>query len=200
MVSIEYRIEKHIKSKSRGVIMFPDDFSIFGTSESVRKSLQRLVEKNIIRRIAKGIYVRPKISKYIGEVLPTVEDIAIAISRRDRIKIIPTGITALHSLGLSTQVPLKLVYLTDGAPREIKIGKRSIKLKKTTPKNLLVKGKISGLVIQALKEIGKEKLNQTDENKIYNLLKNEDPKDLEHDIQIAPNWIRIILQRNLDHE
>ena len=200
MKNTELQIEKYIKSKARGIILFPDDFMHFGTSVAIRKALQRLVEKNKVRRIAKGIYVRPKISKYLGEVLPTIEDIAKAIARRDRIKIIPTGTSALHTLGLSTQMPMKLVYLTDGAPREINIGNRSLKLKKTTPKNLLAKGKISGLVIQALKEIGKENLRQSDKKKIFDLLMKENPKNIAHDMQLAPYWIRIIMQRNLDHD
>ena len=134
MESVEFQIEKKIKAKSKGTLFFPDDFSQFGSSESIRKALQRLEEKVVIRRIAQGIYTRPIISKYIGEVLPSAEEVAKGIAKRDRIRIVPTGVYALNALGLSTQVPMKLVFLTDGAPREIKIGNRSIKFKKTTPK------------------------------------------------------------------
>jgi hypothetical protein len=101
-------------------------------------------------------------------------------------------------LGLSTQLPLKLVFLTDGAARTILVGKRTIKLKKTTPKNLLAKGKISALVIQALREIGQDKATDTELNKIIKLLKEEDPKLLKHDIALASEWIRKIMKQAID--
>lgn len=197
MSSIEDRIEKSIKSKQRGVLLFADDFIEYGSSDAIRQALVRLVSKEVIKRVAQGIYVRPTISKYIGEVLPTAEDVAQGIAKRDKIKIVPTGTHALNKLGLSTQIPLKLVYLTDGAPREIQIGKRTIKLKKTTPKNLLAKGKTSSLVIQALREVGQNGVTEEFERKIIELLKKEERKDLEHDIPLAPVWIRKIMQKAL---
>lgn len=107
-------------------------------------------------------------------------------------------IYALNALGLSTQVPLKLVYLTDGAPRWIiKVGKRTIKFKKTTPKNLLAKGEISCLAIQALREIGIDKITIDEEKKIIELLEGEDRSNLLHDIQLAPVWIKKIMQKAL---
>ena len=85
--------------------------------------------------------------------------------------------------------------LTDGSPRVIKVGKRTIKFKKTTPKNLLAKGKISRLVIQALKEIGNGKVTEEEEQKIVALLRKEDEKDLKHDIALAPVWIQKIMKK-----
>ena len=129
MQSVEYKIEKAIKSKPKGSILLPEDFNDKGSSESVRKALQSLKEKGLIKSVAHGIYIRPVIDKYIGEVLPTAEEVAKTIAKRDKSKIVPTGAYALHALGLSTQIPLKLVFLTDGAPRTISVGKRTIKLK-----------------------------------------------------------------------
>jgi len=88
--------------------------------------------------------------------------------------------------------------LTDGSPRVIKVGKRTIKFKKTTPKNLLAKGKISRLVIQALKEIGNGKVTEEEEQKIVALLRKEDEKDLKHDIALAPVWIQKIMKKALN--
>ena len=107
--------------------------------------MDRLENKQVIIRVAQGIYVRPKISKLLGPLVPSAEEVAEAIAKRDRIRTLPTGSYALNALGLSTQVPMNIVLLTDGSPREIKVGKRKIKFKKTTPKNLLAKGKISRL-------------------------------------------------------
>jgi hypothetical protein len=129
--------------------------------------------------------------------IPSAEEVAEAIAKRDKIRTVPTGSYALNALGLSTQVPMNIVLLTDGSPREIKVGKRKIKFKKTTPKNLMAKGKISRLVIQAIKEIGIGKLNEAEEKKILDLLLKENEKDLRHDIALAPVWIQKIMKKAL---
>lgn len=200
MSNTERNIEKYIKSITRGFLLFPDDFGEFGTSDAVRKAIQRLREKGILKQVAHGIYVRPKISELIGELMPTAEEVAWGIAKRDKIKLVPTGTYALNALGLSTQVPLKLVFLTDGAARTIKVGKRTIKLKRTTPKNLLAKGKISALVIQALREIGKDKATGSELKKIIALLKKEEEKKLMHDISLAPAWIKEIMKQAIEKQ
>jgi hypothetical protein len=196
-MSIEEKILKRIKTIPRGELFLPSDFSDLGSSEAVRLSLFRLEKEETITRVAQGIYVQPKESRLIGPLTPSAEDVAEAIAKRDRIRTVPTGSYALNALGLSTQVPMNIVLLTDGSPREIKVGKRTIKFKKTTPKNLLAKGKISRLVIQALKEIGNGRVNTDEEKKILALLKKEDKKDLSHDIILAPVWIQKIMKRAL---
>jgi ribosomal protein S19E (S16A) len=170
MASIEDKILQRIKALPKGELVLPADFSELGSSEAVRISLFRLEKEGVISRVAQGIYVRPKESSLIGKLVPTAEVVAEAIAKRDRIRTVPTGSYALNALGLSTQVPMNIVLLTDGSPREIKVGKRKIKFKKTTPKNLLAKGKISQLVIQALKEIGNGKVREDEEKKIIDLL------------------------------
>lgn len=200
MNSIEKQIEKSIKSKPIGSLVMPGDYLSFGSSDAIRKALDRLQNKQVIVRVAQGIYVRPKISKLIGPLVTTAEEVAEAIAKRDRIRTVPTGSYALNALGLSTQVPMNIVLLTDGSPREIKVGKRKIKFKKTTPKNLLAKGKISRLVIQALKEIGNGKVKEEEEKKIIALLKKEDVKDLKHDIALAPVWIQKIMKKALNDD
>lgn len=196
-MSIEERILKRIDALPMGELLLPADFSDLGSSEAVRLSLFRLEKQGVISRVSQGIYVRPKESSLIGKLLPTAEEVAEAIAKRDRIRTVPTGSYALNALGLSTQVPMNIVLLTDGSPREIRVGKRKIKFKKTTPKNLLVKGKISRLVIQALKEIGHGKVTEVEEKKIVDLLRKEDEKDLRHDIALAPVWIQKIMKKAL---
>jgi hypothetical protein len=197
MKSIEKQIEKSITTKRKGTLFLPDDFLSYGSSEAIRKALGRLEDKKIIIRVSQGIYVQPKISKLIGPLTPSAEEVAEAIAKRDKIRTIPTGSYALNALGLSSQVPMKIVLLTDGSPREIKVGKRSIKFKRTTPKNLMAKGKISRLVIQALKEIGIGKIRMEEEHKILELLKKENVKDLKHDIALAPVWIQKLMKKAL---
>jgi len=195
MQSIENKVYEKILKLKRGTLLFPDDFHALGSSEAIRLALHRLEKEKVIIRVAQGIYVRPIISQYIGEVVPSAEEVAKGIVKRDRIRIVPTGVYALNALGLSTQVPMKLVFLTDGAARIIRIGKRTIKFKKTTPKNLLAKGEISSLVIQALREIGINRITEEEEKKIIGLLKKENYKDLLQDIKLAPVWIQKIMQK-----
>ncbi len=200
MKSTAELIEKRIKSKAKGTILFPTDFTDLGTSEAIRLHLFRLEKEGLIKRISQGIYVRPRESKLLGTLTPSAEEVANSIAKRDRIRCIPTGSYALHALGLSTQVPMKIVLLTDGSSRVIHIGNRTITFKKTTPKFLLAKGKISGLVIQAVKEIGKDNMSPEEEQRILYLLKKESSKNLAHDITLAPVWIQKIMQKAQTHE
>lgn len=195
MTSVEDKILQHIEAFPKGELFLPSDFSELGSSEAVRLSLFRLEKEGVITRVAQGIYVRPRESSLIGKLTPTAEEVAEAIAKRDKIRTTPTGSYALNALGLSTQVPMNIVLLTDGSPREIKVGKRKIKFKKTTPKNLMAKGKISRLVIQALKEIGNGKVTAVEEQKILDVLKKENEKDLKHDIALAPVWIQKIMRK-----
>ncbi|MCX6317283.1 MAG: DUF6088 family protein [Bacteroidetes bacterium] len=189
---------KRIESLPQGDLLLPADFRDLGSSEAVRLSLFRLEKQGVISRVAQGIYVRPKESSLLGKLMPTAEEVAEAIARRDRIRTVPTGSYALNALGLSTQVPTKIVLLTDGSPRVIKVGKRTINFKKTTPKNLLAKGKISRLVIQALKELGNGRQTEAEEKKIIELLRKETENDLLHDIALAPEWIQKIMKKALN--
>ncbi|MCU0413782.1 MAG: DUF6088 family protein [Ignavibacteriaceae bacterium] len=190
---IENKIALKIRNLTKGSILFVEDFLDYGNSENIKKALLRLKEKGILVRLAFGIYLYPKTDKELGILYPSVEEIAEAIARRDKARIIPTGVQALNKLGLSTQVPLKAVYLTDGAARVVKIGKRTITFKKASPKNLLAKGEISALVIQALKSIGKEKLEEEMLAKVKSMLKNEKNEIIMHDAKLVPAWINKIL-------
>ena len=196
-ISLEHQIIGKIKKAKRGSLFFIEDFLSFGNSKAVSKALERLVKKGEIVRVARGIYTRPEKDPILGTVLPSSEQVAKAIAKRDKARIVPTGVLALNMLGLSSQVPMNLVYLTDGAARTINLGKRKIVLKKSAPRNLAAIGKISRLVIQALKEKGKENVTEEDKKKIIDLLKKEDRFRLQHDIKLAPEWIRVIMRKAL---
>lgn len=196
-LTIENKIINKIKKAGRGSLFFTNDFIEYGNAKAVSKALERLVDKGEIKRVSRGIYTKPKVSKLIGEVMPSTEEIAKAIAKRDKARIIPAGSYALNVLGLSIQVPMNFVFLTDGAARKIKLDYGMITFKRTTPKNLATIGPISGLVIQALKEIGKGNVKEWEENKIIQSLKKEDKIKLKHDIKMAPEWIRVIMRKAL---
>lgn len=189
-MSVKEKIRDEIISKKRrGEIIVPSDFELVYGVENTKKSLWRLRREGFLEHLARGIYLYPKTDKELGILYPDITTIAEQIALRDNARIIPAGAQAMNVLGLSPQIPLNAVYLTDGSPRTIKVGKRTIKFKKTSPKNLATKGPISGLLIQALKEIGKDGVSHEQMGIINDLLKKEDPENIYQDMKLAPSWI-----------
>lgn len=191
--SIELQILYKIKKARGGSLYFADSFTSVAGAKSVNKALERLVKSGELHRVASGIYVRPLKDKVLGIVFPGVDEIAIAIAKRDKARIVPTGSYALYKLGLTTQVPLNVVYYTDASSRKIKIGKQTITFKKASSKNVSVIGDISKLAIQALRTIGKDNVKDEEIQRIRELLKHEKPYHLQHDLKLAPEWIRKLI-------
>lgn len=197
MKSIVNEIENRLKYGRKGKIVFASDFSSFGLPKAVNKAMERLTHSGMIIRLAQGIYLYPQIDTRLGlgVLYPTVENIAREIAKRDKARIVPTGIFALNALGLSTQVPLNVVFLTDGAARKIKIGNgQGIEFKRTVAKNLSYKNDILMLVVAALKEIGEGNITSEQLSKIKDLLSKEKQEDIKADLQLAPAWIKKIIK------
>lgn len=193
MKSIHQQIIEQIRGLERGSIFFTDQFEHLGSSMSVRQSLSRICREGSIIRLSPGVYLYPVIDKELGVMYPSVDKVAQAISERDKSRIIPTGVSALNSLGLSTQIPMKVTYLTDGIPRKIKIGNQTINFKKTAPKNFAYQGKRMSLIVSALKEIGKNNVKDNDLKKIQQVLIQEEKETILADANLAPYWIKEII-------
>jgi len=186
MPSVHQSIVSQIEKLSAGTILFPTDFRGTGSEDAIRKTLSRLTNENTIERLAHGIYQIPKIHPTFGKLHPSMEEIAEAVAAREHIRIRPAGAYALNKLGLSTQVPTKLVYITDGQARQINVGHGSIKFKSVPPKKFGMKGPVSSLLIQALEEIKESQLNSQLKMQICQLLKQESRENLMHDLRLAP--------------
>jgi len=193
MESSKNQIQTKISKSSFGEIFFLDDFVKYGSSENIRKVLSRLEEDAVVIRLAQGIYLKPKKDPLLGVIYPTTEEIAKQIAQRDKARIAPTGVMALFLLGLTTQIPLKAVYLTDGSQREIKIGKRSIKFKKTVPRSFAVKDGLLHLIVQAFKEVGQEGVTVDFLEKITSAIHRLDSKVVDTQLRFAPVWIQKII-------
>ncbi|MBX9733302.1 MAG: hypothetical protein K2X37_04515 [Chitinophagaceae bacterium] len=195
-------IEQAISKKKTGGLIFPTDFRGSGTEDAIKKALSRLAIAGKVKRLAHGIYYVPKIDPLLGEIRPGTDEVVKMIAQKEKIRVRPAGAFALHKLGLTTQVPTKRVYITDGAARQFRIGKMQIKFKPTTPKKLSTEGEISSLLIQVLDELGTKELDTSTENKIYDLLLKEDPKKLKHDLALAPakiyDYILKLLNKSKD--
>lgn len=199
--SIENIIIKSVSKCGRGTVFFPADFSKIGEKPAVLKALERMVTNGTILRIARGIYCYPKIEKKLGlgTLYPTYEDIAKAIAKRDRIRIIPAGTYAMNRLGLSTQVPMNVVYLTDGSSRKVKInGDKGIIFKHVAPKNLSFHNKLAMIVNAALKELGKDNITREQIIRIQELLLHEDKNSVYQDVKLMPDWIASIVRQTYE--
>lgn len=196
MQSIEQKILTSVAKCGRGKIIFPQDYASYGTPNAVHKAFGRLVASKKLLRIAQGIYCYPKIEKVLGLGIlhPTFEEIAAAIARRDKARIVPTGIYALNKLGLSTQVPMNVVYLTDGSPRKVKLhGERGIQFKHTAKKNLAFQNDFAMLLTFALREIGEDKLTENQLAHIRKIIKPVPLESIKRDFPLIPAWIRKII-------
>jgi hypothetical protein len=133
----------------------------------------------------------------LGELTPAPEAVAEQLAEREKVRIRPTGAFALHKLGLTTQVPTRLVYLTDGHPRKFEIGKATVEFKATTPKKMSLSGEISGSLILALEGLELNKIDDNTEKRIKFLLQLEKQEVLQQDLQLAPGKVYDYLTRLL---
>lgn len=187
-------ITKRIENMHEGQILFISDFSdLNGNEKVVSRALSAEEKKGNIVRLAKGMYLRPKSTRF-GIVYPSVDEMVKAIAHRDKSKVQPCGMTALNMLGLSTQVPTKYTYLTSGSSRKLKLGDRLIELKRSVPKNFVFKTTLGALLTQALKSLGEKNISKQEIVQISKLIDNE--KRMEHfklDILLMPIWMRKLI-------
>ena len=192
-------MEAIVEQAENGEILFPDDFTVCGTPDAVRSGLSRLCRNGKLKRFAKGIYFVPMYDKWDGTLRePSLDVIAQRIAERDQARIIPTGIYALNRLGLSTQVPTNIVYITDGSARQVKFGTgKSIIFRHSNELgNFAYHSKIMQLVVMAMREIGEDAITEEQIAKIKNIITDSvSEDDFNHDIVLAPIWVRKILQR-----
>ena len=192
--NIDSKVVSRIYGHGRGWVFTPNHFKDLGSRDAVASALKRHKQSGLIRQLARGVYDYPKIDPELGLLEPSIDDIAQALAGRDATRLQPSGAYAANLLGLSTQVPTKIVYLTDGRSRMVQIGKRQITLKQTTPRNMATAGRISGLVIQALRHLGSRHVDAAIIEKVKRRLSAADRKRLLTDIRYAPAWIADIIR------
>ncbi len=196
MNSAMSKIEQRIQSFGKGSIFFPDDFVDLGTPEAIRQALTRLAKEGIIVRVAQGIYCNPEVDDELGlgVIMPTYDQVAEAMAKRDSARIVPTGAYAQNVLGLSTQVPMNYVYMTDGSSRHVDVvDGTGITFKHTAPKNLSFKSRLAMLITFALKSLKKENVSPEHIEQIKTLLRNEPKEIIFDDLRLMPVWVRNIV-------
>ncbi len=196
--TLENKILKRIRGKKRGWVFTPRHFRDLAGASTLTTILQRLRDEGIIRQLGRGLYDFPRQDALLGVLHPSIDEIALALAGRDEARIQPAGAYAANLLGLSTQVPMQVVFLTDGSARTVRIGKQVIQLKHTTPRNMAAAGRISGLVIQALRHLGKEQVGEAQLRILAERLGEEECRQLLRDIRLAPAWIGDVIRRVCD--
>lgn len=193
------RVKSRISHSKFGEVFFVSSFPEYDV-EYVTKLLSILEKEGTITRISKGVYVKARKTRF-GTLYPSASELVREIAKRDKAAVIATGDTAANQLGLSTQVPMNSTFLTTGSSRKLTLGKRTVTLKHGAPKNFAFKGKLIQDIVQALRSIGEQNLTPENERQIAKLLAESPEKEtIEHDLRLAPVWMRNIINRNKPKE
>jgi len=193
--SIDNKTINRIYGHGKGWVFTPAHFSDLGSRAAVASAIKRYRQSGVIRQLARGLYDYPHNDPDLGMLTPSPDAVARALAGRDAVRLQPSGAYAANLLGLSNQIPMKVVYLTDGRSRTVQIGKKQIILKQTTPRNMATAGRISGLVIQALRHLGRRHVDDAVVARLDRRLDADDRKLLFKDLRFAPAWVADIMRR-----
>lgn len=192
--SIDSLVRSRIYGHARGWVFTPKHFFDLGSESAIDSALRRLKADGSIRQLTRGLYDYPVQDSILGAVTPSADTVARALVVRDAIRLQPSGAYAANLLGLSDQVPSRVVFLTDGPARRVKFGKREIILQHTTPRNMATAGRKSGTIIQALRHVGQKRVDDQVRATLRRHITEEDLPRLRKDLIYAPAWIADLLR------
>ncbi len=198
--TVETAIKSKIYGHGRGWVFTPKHFLGLGSPGAIRFVLFTLRKEDFIRRISQGLYYYPIQHETLGTLSPSVEGVAKAIAEKHGFRIQPSGAYAANAISLSEQVPGRVVFLTDGPSRKAKVGKIVISFRHTSLRNMFAAGSREGVVIQAMKFMGRQHLNQIRLDQIKRVLKGSNRKDFERNLKYAPEWIRTLLFKLMEND
>lgn len=183
-------IRDRINRSDIGTVYVAVDFVDISDKTSVNAYLARLVDEGLIRRVLRGVYDKPEYNDFLGEyVAPAPDKVANALARNFGWTIVPCGDTALNLLGLSTQVPAEWVYVSDGTYKKYTYDNTTIEFKRTTNKEVSKLSYKTALTVQALKALGKEKIDDIVINRLTKLLTADEKKTMLEEAKAATSWI-----------
>jgi hypothetical protein len=190
----DFKIRSRIYGNGRGWVFTPNSFRGVGSRDAIDSAISRLWKEGTIRKLARGLYDYPVQDPVLGTVAPSADQIARALVVRDVIRLQPSGAYAANILGLSKQVPSRVVFLTDGPARKVVLGKREIVLQRTTPRNMATAGHKSGTIIQALRYLGKDQVDDRVIAILRRQISDEERPKIHKDLRYAPEWIADLLR------
>jgi hypothetical protein len=194
MQAIDRKIFSRFYEHGMGHVSTQKQFADLGSRSSIDNALSRLAHSGKLKRIARGLYEYPRMDKLLGELSPDLDKVAAAMAGRQGIRLQPTGAYAANLLHLSEQVPMKVVLLTDGSSKKTTIGHQTIELRKAAPKRMQLAGRISGLVFEALREIGKEHIEARIIERLKATLTFNQKRKVLNDLREAPAWMHTIIR------
>lgn len=188
--SVDTLVLQRIDSHGPGWVFTPNDFADLGARTAVATALKRHKAANHIRLLGRGLYDVPRHDDLLGTLWPAIESITQALERKDGLRLQPTGVYAANLLGLSEQVPAKVVFLTDGATRRVRVGPMEIQLKRTTPRHMAAAGRLSGLLIQAFRCLGPDHVTPQRIARVRQRVPAIEREKVMADLALAPEWMR----------
>jgi hypothetical protein len=189
VASVPDRIMKRARAAGRGGVYTPNDFLDVAARAAVDQALSRLVKAGKLRRLVRGLYDFPKVHPKLGQLSPALDDVAHALARETGSLVQIAGARAANALGLTTQVPAKSTYLTDGPSRRVVLGKRVVDVRHASPKHLIAPGSPAGTVVQALRHVGPVRAADIAQVAARQLSAS-DKKTLASSAVQAPAWMR----------
>ena len=197
--SVCSRVYRRIKGKGSGSVVVTNDFLDLASRDTIKKYLLRLKEEGKLKRLIPGVYYYAKFNDLLGiELSPAIDKIAFAIARKNKLNILFSESIAANLLGLTTQVPANHVFLTNGKTKNIKVGKRTIRLKHASPKVMALGKYKGGIVVQAFKYFGEDRITSDIINKLKTNLPQKVKAELLRCIPFASDWMRTYLEEIAD--
>lgn len=195
MQTVQQKVLQALRKRKRHVFA-SKDFLKLGSRAAVDQALSRLAEAGTIQRLGRGIYALSWVSPSLGvQLAPDMHEVAEALARKTRSRLIPTGAVAANQLGLSTQVPAQLAYLTDGRSRRVRVGNTVISVKHAAPKDLPCGRPRSAMVFQALRHLGKRAVDDEIVHRLRRRLSADERRRLLEDARYATSWIAEVVRR-----
>ena len=186
---------KRIRAKHRGFVFTARDFGHLGTRAAVDQALSRLQRRGQIRRLTRGVYDFPKIHPKIGLLSPSPEVVARAVAKRSASRISVSPAKAANLLGFSTQVPMQNIFWTEGPSRIIRIGNQTVSLKHVAPSKMIGAGTEAGVVVQAVRSLGKEGIHEIPIHSLASRLPIPVKRALQRLVPAAPAWSQPVLKQ-----
>jgi len=191
--SVYDKLRRQIEKRLPGAVFVTREFLELGSRAAVDEALSRLAREGVIRRLGRGLYDFPRLHPVFGPVPADPDQIAAALARKTGSRLQSAGGQAANALGLSTQVPARAVYLTDGRRRSVQVGGQTIELRHAEPRSLAGAGRTEGMVIQALRHLGPEQINAEVIGRLRQTLTAREKAALRREALNAPGWLVPIL-------
>ena len=183
-------IRERIRQSEYGMVYVAVDFVDICDKTNINAYLARLAEEGLIRRVMRGVYYKAEYNEMLGEyVTPAVDNVAQALARNFGWTIVPCGDAALNILGLSTQVPATYVYVSDGTYKEYTFHNITIQFKRTTNREVSKLSYKTALIIQALKALGKDRIDDSIITRLQSILAAEEKAIMLLEAKTATAWI-----------